>query len=88
MNRFLPLGDSMPTVLRLRGFEFYFYSEEGNEPPHVHVDKGDGTAKFWLQPVRLVYHYGLKPSEVRQAVAMVNEHQAHPLYKWNEYFGE
>jgi hypothetical protein len=78
----------MPTVLRLRGFEFYFYSEEGNEPPHVHVDKGDGTAKFSLLPVRLVYHHGLKPGELRLAIAMVNENHEHLVNKWNEYFGE
>ena len=29
----------MPTVLRLDGYRFHFYSHEPNEPPHVHVDK-------------------------------------------------
>jgi len=43
----------VPTVHREAGCAFYFYAEEGTEPPHVHVDKGDGTAKLWLQPVRL-----------------------------------
>ena len=40
----------MPTVLREEGYRFYFYSHEPNEPPHVHVDKGGSTAKFWLEP--------------------------------------
>lgn len=43
----------MPTVLREHGFTFYFYSEKGGEPPHVHADKGNGTVKFWLQSVRV-----------------------------------
>jgi hypothetical protein len=42
----------MPAVLRVRGFRFYFYANEGSEPPHIHVDKGGATAKLWLSPVR------------------------------------
>jgi hypothetical protein len=38
----------MPTVLRIRSYRFYFFAQEGNEPAHVHVDKGDGTVKIWL----------------------------------------
>lgn len=29
----------MPTILRLLGFRFFFYSNEGTEPAHVHVEK-------------------------------------------------
>jgi hypothetical protein len=36
----------MPVVLRIRGFKFYFYANEGDEPPHIHVDKGGATAKL------------------------------------------
>jgi hypothetical protein len=38
----------MPTVLQIQGFRFYFYALEGNEPPHIHIDKGSGTLKLWL----------------------------------------
>jgi hypothetical protein len=50
----------MPTLLNVEGFRFYFFSLEGREPPHVHVRKGSGKAKFWLAPVQLVYSRGLK----------------------------
>src|SRR5262249_55675133 len=40
----------MPTVLIIQGFRFFFFSNEGSEPPHIHVEKGDGYAKFWLNP--------------------------------------
>ena len=36
----------MPTLLRLNGFRFYFYSHEPNEPPHVHIEFGDKLAKY------------------------------------------
>ena len=76
----------MPTVLRKYGFEFYFYSEEGLEPPHVHVDRGDGTVKFWLCPVRLAASEGLKPAELRQAARLTEAHEVYLLEKWHEYF--
>jgi Domain of unknown function (DUF4160) len=36
----------MPTVLRGNGYRFYFFSNEGYEPPHIHVDKESNSAKF------------------------------------------
>jgi hypothetical protein len=50
----------MPTVLRTRGFSFFFFSHEGIEPVHIHVKKGDGMAKFWLNPIKLAYNDGFK----------------------------
>jgi hypothetical protein len=42
----LMTGDMlMPTIFRLDGYRFYFYSHEPNEPPHVHVDKGGPSMK-------------------------------------------
>ncbi|MEN9576732.1 MAG: hypothetical protein RL514_4587 [Verrucomicrobiota bacterium] len=75
----------MPTVLRQDGFDFYFYSEEGNEPPHIHVDKGGGTAKFWLRPLALEYADGLKSAEVKKARRLVEENQTLLLEKWHEH---
>ena len=43
----------MPTVLRAGPYRVYWYSHEPNEPPHVHIDRDDLSAKFWLSPVTL-----------------------------------
>ena len=56
----------MPTVLRVQGFRFYFYANEGSEPPHVHVDKGGASAKYWLEPIRLAANQGHKPAELKR----------------------
>jgi len=48
----------MPTLLRVEGFRFFLFSNEGQEPPHVHVSKGDGVAKLWLAPLQLAYARG------------------------------
>jgi len=42
----------MPTVLRAGPYRFFFYSSDAAEPPHVHVERDENTAKFWLSPVR------------------------------------
>jgi len=39
----------MPTVLRWRGYRFFFFSNEGSEPAHIHVEKDEAMAKFWLE---------------------------------------
>jgi hypothetical protein len=76
----------MPTLLRVEGFRFFFYSNERQEPAHVHVEKGDGEAKLWLQPVALSYSNGLTPAELRRVRELTFEHQASFLERWNEHF--
>ena len=76
----------MPTLLRAEGFRFFFYSNERQEPPHVHVEKGDGEAKLWLEPVELAYSYGLTPAELRRVRELTFEHQTEFLGRWNEHF--
>ena len=76
----------VPTVHREAGFVFYFYAEEGTEPPHVHVDKGDGTAKLWLNPVRLAWTEDLKVTEVRHALRIAEKQQTKLMEAWNEFF--
>ena len=78
----------MPTVHREAGCEFFFYAEEGNEPPHVHVDKGEGSAKLWLQPLRVARVDGLKVSELRQILRIAKRNQAKLLEQWNGFFGQ
>jgi hypothetical protein len=76
-----------PTVLRVRGYRFYFFSRE--EPrPHVHVHHASGEAKFWLMPeVDLAADYGLGPTRVKVALKILEEHQDEILAAWAKHFG-
>ena len=76
----------MPTVLLLRGFRFFFFSGEGSEPPHIHVEHGDQVAKYWLNPVQLASSEGFRSHELTKVRAMVIENKNLFLEKWNEYF--
>lgn len=76
----------MPTVLILGSYRFYFYSHEPNEPPHIHVDKGTLTAKFWLKTVSLADNRGFSKKELNKLMQLVTEYQKEFLDKWHEYF--
>ena len=77
----------MPTVLRSGPYRFYFYSHEPNEPPHVHVDRDDLSAKFWLAPVALARNFGFNTIELNRLYAIINRHREELLETWNGYFG-
>ena len=65
----------MPKLLTDRGLRYFFYSNEGNEPPHVHVERDLCVAKFWLEPVRLEYGGGLSTTDLRHARLTIAEHE-------------
>jgi hypothetical protein len=77
----------VPSVLQVEGFRFFFFSDERQEPPHVHVEKGDGAAKLWLQPVQIAYTYKLTRPEIRRIRELTFQHQATFVERWNEHFG-
>ncbi len=66
----------MPTLLRIGAFRFYFYSHEPNEPPHVHVDRGEATIKVWLTSVEVAKSRGFRAHEINDILTMVAEHRA------------
>ena len=75
----------MPTVLREGPFRFYFYSHEPNEPPHVHVDRDDATAKFWLTPVGLASSLGFRSHELTRILRLVRDHRQELIDAWNTF---
>ncbi len=77
----------MPAVLVTEGFRFFFFSNEGTEPPHIHVEQGDGYAKFWLDPVELAYSVAMKQHELKRARLLVMQHAPNFKERWNGYFG-
>ena len=76
----------MPTVLRIGSYRFHFYSDEGTEPPHIHVATPDGECKFWLDPVRLARNRGIHPNTVRKIEKLVFVHLRALLEQYHVYF--
>lgn len=76
----------MPTILRIAGYRFYFYSHEPNEPPHVHVDRGGDTMKVWLTEVGIAKSRGFRAKERAAILTHVEAHRIAMLEAWHEYF--
>lgn len=76
----------MPTILRIGPWRFHFYSDEGLEPPHIHVDTGDGACKFWLDPVRLARAEHVAPFELRRIEREVSAREAWIMEQWHGFF--
>lgn len=76
----------MPTVLRKDGFRFFFFSNEGNEPPHIHVELGEGYAKYWLNPIELSFSIGLNSRQLLKLRNLVEENQELFKTSWHDYF--
>ena len=75
----------MPTVLRSGPYRAYFFSHDLIEPPHVHVDRDDQSAKFWLDPVSLARNLGFKSKELRTIERLLVENEAALLVAWREH---
>jgi Domain of unknown function (DUF4160) len=58
----------MPTVLRWKDYRFFFWSGDRGESPHIHVKRGAGEAKIWLDPIRLQKTVDFKNHEIREIV--------------------
>jgi hypothetical protein len=76
----------MPTIMRQDPYRFFFYADECEEPPHVHVERDDRIAKFWLDPVRLCRSGRFRPAELADIGRIVVAHQNSLLEAWDEYF--
>ena len=74
----------MPTVLRIGSYRFHFYSDERQEPPHIHVATPDGECKFWLEPIKLARNKGVAPHLLREIEKLVYEHRTFLKEKYYE----
>lgn len=80
----------MPKVFDWNGYRFHFYSDEGDprEPLHIHIEKADADAKFWLYPdVELAYNHGFSARVIRLLRAVVDNRRAEIERAWHGHFG-
>jgi hypothetical protein len=77
----------MPEVFRKFGFVFFFYSNESQEPVHIHVRKTGGFAKFWIEPVELELAQGMKIQDLKIAEGLINDNIVLIKEKWHEIHG-
>ena len=76
----------MPTVARVGPYRFFFFGNEGFEPPHVHVQRDRKVAKLWLRPVALASGGGFSPREARRIQRLVEARRDALEEAWHEFF--
>jgi hypothetical protein len=80
---------NMPTVLYLNGWRLYFYANENNEPPHIHVQKGDMEAKIWLRQelfdIEEDYSYRMNSKDRKEIRRIIFNHFDYLIESWNQY---
>ncbi len=76
----------MPVFLRQGPYRFYVVSADRMEPPHIHVRRDVGYAKFWLDPVALQDSGNFRRSEIRRIQRIVERNRAELLGAWHGYF--
>ena len=76
----------MPTVLRTGPYRFFFYAGDGGESPHVHVERDECEAKFWLRPVRLATSHGIKSKKINRIRVLVAVNENGLMESWHEFF--
>ena len=75
----------VPTAFTKNGFRFYFWSNEENRA-HIHVDKGDGNAKYWLRPaISQKFSYGYTTREISKIEELIIENYNELITKWDEH---
>lgn len=76
----------MPTVARIGPYRFFFFSNEGSEPPHIHVQRDQRLANYWLRPVQEAMNSGFSSVELRKLERLVLLHRDEFLAAWQDYF--
>jgi hypothetical protein len=76
----------MPTVLRDGPYRLFFYSGDGGEPPHVHVQRDTCEAKYWLDPIRLERNVGYRGRDLNDIERIIADHQRELLDAWHDFF--
>ena len=77
----------MPTLFVVNGYRFFFFSNEGKEPVHIHVEKGEKYAKFWLEPLSLARNNKFNTSELSHIREIIKKRKNEIEEKWHDYFG-
>ncbi len=75
----------MPTIRRI-GSARFFFSNEGAEPPQIHIEQAGAVAKFWLEPVSLASSSRFPGHELRRLERLVTKHRDEFLEAWHDFF--
>ncbi len=82
----------MPTILQILGWRLFFYSNESNEPMHIHAKKSGMECKFWFEAdkydIKEAFSHGLKTRDQREIRKIIFDHFDYIVGKWKQVHGD
>lgn len=83
----------MPNILEIQGYKIYFWSNEGYEPIHVHISKGNpetSSTKVWLTKsgrCMVANNKGNIPAtKLRALLRNIENNYFFIIEEWKKYF--
>jgi hypothetical protein len=76
----------MPTVLRIGPYRFYFWADERQEPPHIHIAAAENEAKYWLIPFERSWNRGFRSGELKEIERLIEANLELLKEAWHEFF--
>jgi hypothetical protein len=77
----------MPTILFIAGWRFFFYSNEKDEPIHIHCKKAEKECKYWLDTenfdIEEAYIFNMNNKDKRQVKKIIFEYFELIEGEWN-----
>ncbi len=77
----------MPTIFWSGPYRIFFYSSDGQEPVHVHVERDDRVAKFWISPLKCADRGGFPHSELAKINIILHNNHERIEEAWHDFFG-
>lgn len=82
----------MPAILFIKGWRFYFFSNEINEPIHIHCKKAEKECKYWIDienfDVEEAYSYNMDGKDKRDVKHIIFEYFEFIENEWNRIHGD
>lgn len=78
----------MPTLLTVGPYRFFCYAGDRHEPPHIHIERDNDEAKFWLDPIRMQFNKGFSRTELNRVQKLIEKHQEQLLAGWYDFFND
>ena len=79
----------MPTILLINGWRLFFYSNENNEPIHIHCRKANSECKFWIDvenfDLLTAYSFNCNNRDFRDIRKIVFSNFDYIIEEWNKF---
>jgi uncharacterized protein DUF4160 len=79
----------VPAILLIHGWRFFFYTNEANEPIHIHCRKAEKERKYWLDrdkfDVKEAFSYRMNGKDKRVVKRIIFEHFEYIESEWDKF---